>query len=237
LHTSNWRQFVVLITKEKFSVKEQANFDLEESIREDIKDRLDLVALAEQSNHSYHTFNYAYAGTTTLTMSALLHWNYQASKSWRTLFQFDHVLQGKRPQGALETLSLRMLDASKHGQLCQRGAYSEADLLAVAQKLYNKPDLQFWVPGQQDGVLAIMGRQPAKQVVLVIGTSSGKTMIVMISAAIADAGTTILVLPMVALWGDMLRHFHKVGIWPLVWSVDCKQSASLVIVSAKAACT
>jgi hypothetical protein len=36
-----------LISKEKFSVKERANFDLEESIREDIKDELDLVALAE----------------------------------------------------------------------------------------------------------------------------------------------------------------------------------------------
>ncbi|KAG4427332.1 hypothetical protein IFR05_017185, partial [Cadophora sp. M221] len=55
-----------------------------------------------------------------------------------------------------------------------------------------------------------MGRQPAEQVVLVIGTGSGKTMVVMIGAAIADAGTTILVLPM---------------------------SASLVIVSAEAACT
>ena len=59
----------------------------------------------------------------------------------------------------------------------------------------------------------------------------------MIGAAIADAGTTILVLPMVALRGDMLRRFHEVGIRPLVWSVDCKQSASLVIVSAEAACT
>jgi superfamily II DNA helicase RecQ len=59
----------------------------------------------------------------------------------------------------------------------------------------------------------------------------------MIGAAIADAGTTILVLPMVALRGDMLRRFHQVGIRPLIWSVDCKQSASLVFVSAEAACT
>src|SRR5271167_2648024 len=99
----------------------------------------------------------------------------------------------------------------------RRGAYTEADLLAVAQKLYNIPDLQFWVPGQQNRVLAVIGSQPAEQVVLVIGTGSGKTLVIMISAAIADTGTIILVLPIVALQGNMLRHFHKVSIWPLVW--------------------
>jgi orsellinic acid/F9775 biosynthesis protein OrsD/helicase-like protein/RAD3-like DEAD/DEAH box helicase len=237
LHTSNWRQFTASITKEKFSVKERANFDLEEDIGEEIEDELDLIALAELSNHSYHTFNYAYAGTTTLTMNTLLHRNYRASESWRTFFRFDHILQGKRPRGASETLSLRMLDASKRSQMRRRGAYSEANLLAVARKLYNAPDLQFRVPGQRNGVLAVMGPQPAEQVVLVIGTGSGKTMVVMIGAAVADAGTTILILPMVALRGDMLRRFHEVGIRPLVWSVGCKKSASLVIVSAEAACT
>ena len=57
-------------------------------------------------------------------------------------------------------------------------------------------------------MLTIMGPQPAEQVVLVIGTGSGKTLVVMIGAAIADAGTAILVLPIVALRGDILRRFH-----------------------------
>jgi hypothetical protein len=77
--------------------------DLEDYVGDNIEDELDLVALAEQSNHSYYTFNHAYVGTTTLTMSALLHRNYRASESWRTFFRFDHLLQGKRPRGALET--------------------------------------------------------------------------------------------------------------------------------------
>jgi superfamily II DNA helicase RecQ len=130
-----------------------------------------------------------------------------------------------------------MLDASRQSQPRRKGTYSEADLLAVARKLYNAPDLQFRVPGQRNRVLAIIGPQPAEQVVLVIGTGSGKTLVVMISAAAADAGTTILVLPMVALRADMLRRFCEVRIWPLIWSVDCKQSASLVIVTAEAVCT
>jgi superfamily II DNA or RNA helicase len=237
LHTSNWRQFAASITKEKFSVKERANFDLEEGVGEDIEDELDLVALAELSNHTYHTFNHAYAGTTTLTMNTLLHRSYRASESWRTLFRFNYILQGKRPRGASETLSLRMLDASKRGQMRRKGAYSAADLLAVARRLYNAPDMQLRVPGQRDGLLAVMGPHPAEQVVLVIGTGSGKSLIFMVGASVADARTTILVLPMVILRGDMLRRCHLIGIRPLIWSVDCKQSASLVIVSAEAVCT
>jgi len=97
-------------------------------------------------------------------------------------------------------------------------------------KLFDKPDLKFRVPGQRNGVLAIMGPQPAEQVVLIIGTGSGKTLPIMISATVSDAQTTILALPMVALRSDMLRRFHEVGIRPLIWSIDCKQSA-------EAACT
>ena len=82
-----------------------------------------------------------------------------------------------------------------------------------------------------------MGPQLAEQVVLVIGTGSGKTLVVMIGAVVVDARTTILVLLIVALQGDMLRRFQLVGIQPLIWSVDCRRSASLVIILAEAVCT
>lgn len=86
----------------------------------------------------------------------------------------------------------------------------------MAPKLYNALDLQFRVLGQRNGVLAIIGPRPAEQLVLVIGTGSGKTLLVIISAAAANAGTTILVLPIVSLRTNMLRHFHEVGIRPLI---------------------
>ena len=82
-----------------------------------------------------------------------------------------------------------------------------------------------------------MGPQPAEQVVLVLGTGSGKSLPVMVGTAVSDVSTTILILPMVALQADMLQRFHAVGIRYLIWSVDCKQTASLVIVSAEAACS
>jgi superfamily II DNA helicase RecQ len=74
-------------------------------------------------------------------------------------------------------------------------------------------------------------------VILVLGAGAGKALVVMIGVAIADARTTILILSTVALRGDMLRRFHKFGIQPLIWSIDCRQSVSLFIVSAEAVCT
>ena len=77
LYISNWWQFIVSITKEKFSVKEQANFDLENSIGEDIKDELDLITLVELNNHTYYIFNHVYTNIIILTINTLLYRNYR----------------------------------------------------------------------------------------------------------------------------------------------------------------
>lgn len=61
------------ICKEKFPAKDRANFDLEDNGVEDMEDELDLIALAEQSNHMYRMFNQVYAGSSMLTMNALLY--------------------------------------------------------------------------------------------------------------------------------------------------------------------
>ena len=57
-----------------------------------------------------------------------------------------------------------------------------------------------------------MGPQPAEQVVLVIGTGSRKTMVIMIRAIITNTGTIILILLIIALRSDILRRFHEVSI-------------------------
>jgi superfamily II DNA helicase RecQ len=93
------------------------------------------------------------------------------------------------------------------------------------------------VPGQRDGLLAMMGPHPAEQVLLEMGTGSGKSLEFMVGASVADAPTTILVLPMVALRGNMLDRCRRVGIQPLIWSIERRDSASLVIMSAEAVCT
>ncbi len=89
-------------------------------------------------------------------------------------------------------------------------------------------------------MLAVLGPRPAEQVVVVLATGSGKTLVVMVGAALDDGQTTILILPTVALRGDMLDRLKRVGIQPHVWSPAGRQPGRpgpLVIVSAEAACT
>jgi superfamily II DNA helicase RecQ len=124
-----------------------------------------------------------------------------------------------------------MPGAYKRSQVGQRLAYAQSTLLAVARKPYNQSGLQWRTMGQRDGLFAVMGPQPAEQAVVVLGTGSGKSLIFMVGVAAADARTTILILPAVALRTDMLRRC------PLVWSLGSGQHASLVIVPAEMACT
>jgi hypothetical protein len=119
----------------------------------------------------------------------------------------------------------------------RKGAYSAADLLAIARRLYNALDMQLRVLGQRDGLLAVIGPYPAEQVVLVIGTGSSKSLIFIVGASVADTRTTILVLLMVILRGNMLRRCYLISIRSLIWSVDCKQLVLLVIILAETICT
>ncbi|KAJ3453735.1 hypothetical protein MRS44_018367 [Fusarium solani] len=224
--------------EEKFSAKERANFDLEEiAAAEEVEDEAALADLAGMSNHSYRTFNHAYAGSTTLTMSTLLHRAYRASQSWRSLFRVDQLLQGKRPHTVSGTQAQGLLNACKKARFRTRPAQKEDGLLKVARRLYNDPGLQLRRPGQRDGMLATLGPRPAEQVIVILATGSGKTLIVIVSAALEGAATTILILPTVALRGNMLVRLGKVALKHYVWSPGSSKSAPLVIMSAEAACT
>jgi superfamily II DNA helicase RecQ len=72
---------------------------------------------------------------------------------------------------------------------------------------------------------------------VVAGTGAGKTLVALLSATVAHARTTLFLLPMVALRGDMLRRCQQVGIRPLVWSVESRETAALVFVAVESACT
>lgn len=209
LHTSNWRQLAAAITKEKFSPKERANFDLGFAGAGVV----DLVALAELSNHSYRSFNHAYAGATQLTMSTLLHRNYRASSSWCALFRLDQLLERKQARsrsGSAEEKALprRVLEAKRRAIPRAVGAHEEVDLLQAARALHNSPGFRFREPGQRRAVLAVLGPERAEQVVVVLGTGTGKSLLFVLSASAPHARTTIVVLPMVILRSDMLRRLR-----------------------------
>lgn len=244
-----WRQAAASITKEKFTPKERANFNMEDiTAPETIEEEEAIVDLAEASNHSFRTFNHAYAGSTTLTMSTLLHRARRASLSWRSLFRVDELLaeeiagvsRSKRPgQPTMgpDDIDGQMLRAYKKVRLRSRPLCREKVLLTAARGLYNDPDLQLRQPGQRDAMLASMGPNAAEQVVVVLATGSGKSLIVMVAAVLEGAATTIMVLPTVALRGNMLGRLEEMGIRTIVWSPGQRRSAPLILVSAEAACT
>ncbi|WKT54184.1 Helicase superfamily 1/2, ATP-binding domain [Fusarium oxysporum f. sp. vasinfectum] len=234
-----WRQVAASITKEKFSPKEQANFHLHEiATLDEVEDETELADLAGMSNHSFRTFNFAYAGSTTLTVTNSLHRAYRASQSWRSLFRIDSVLQGKRPRTVSEAQAQgSLLSACKKTQFRTRPVAREDGITSVARRLYNDPDLQLRRPGQRDALLATVGLHAPEQVVVVLATGSGKTLIFMVGAALEGSATTILILPTVALSGNMLGRLDKVALKHHIWHPGSRRSAPIVIVSAEAACT
>lgn len=234
-----WRQAAASITKEKFSAREQANFNLAEVgvLGEEVEDDAELATLVGMSNHSVPTFDHSYAGSTTLTTTSLLHRAYRASESWRTLFRIDQVLQGKRPRTVSETQAQGLLKSCGKTQFRIRPAAKGDEITTIARRLYNDPELQLRCPGQRDAILATLGPRAAEQVIIVLATGSGKTLVFMVGAMLGGARTTILILPTVALRGNMIGRLDKVALKHHTWFPGSTKSAPLVLVSAEAACT
>ncbi|KAH7183761.1 hypothetical protein BKA60DRAFT_475198 [Fusarium oxysporum] len=86
-------------------------------------------------------------------------------------------------------------------------------------------------------MLATIGPRAPEQVIVVLATGSGKTLVFMVGATLAGAETTILILPTVALRGNMLGRLDKVALKHHIWRPGSKKSAPIVVVSAEAACT
>ena len=242
-----WRQAAASITKVKFTPKERANFDMDSIMAPEVMEEEELlVDLAETSNHSFKTFNQAYAGSSTLVMNTPLHRAYRASQSWRTLFGIDDRLAreealangGKRAR-AIDDLDdgASIVEACKRTKLRARPVAKAKDMEAVARTLYNNAALRLRRPGQHGAMVATMGRHAAEQVVVVLATSSGKSLIGMVGAALEGAATTIMILPAVALRVTMLDRLRTMGLRHLVWKAGTWAAAPLVIVSAEAACT
>lgn len=236
-----WRQVAASITKEKFTPKERANFNMDDIDAPEAVDEEDLIVdLAEGSNHSFRTFNYAYAGSTTLTMNTILHRTLRASSSWRGLFRADGLFaeeDAKYNMSATCCIPSGVPSTYQMVRLRTRPRVREAKLEETARRLHNNPAMRLRRPGQRDALLATMGPGAAEQVVVVLATGTGKTLLVMVAAALEGAGVTIIVLPTVALRSNMLERIGHTGIRYVVWSPGEARSAPLVIVSAEAACT
>jgi superfamily II DNA helicase RecQ len=65
-------------------------------------------------------------------------------------------------------------------------------------------------------MLALLGPSFAEQVVIILRTGSGKTMVITVGVSLTDARTVILVVPLFALQDDLLGRFRQIGIQSLL---------------------
>jgi superfamily II DNA helicase RecQ len=92
--------------------------------------------------------------------------------------------------------------------------WSATALLKSTRKLYRDNTLQWKSVAQEQAITTVISW--TKQVVVVMATGEGKSLLFILSCILPDAGVTILVLSLVSLRGDLLRHVQELGIDHLV---------------------
>jgi len=76
-----------------------------------------------------------------------------------------------------------------------------------------------------------------EQVVVIMATSEGKSLLFILPYILPNARVTILVLPLVSLRGDLLRRVRELGIDHLVWAPSKLRDAPLVFMTIEAVYT
>jgi hypothetical protein len=127
-----------------------------------------------------------------------------------------------------------MLKKIAMGVYRPRKKWSVAALLKSARKLYRDDALQWKSIVQERAMTTVMSW--TKQVIVIMVTGKGKSLLFMLPCILPDARVTILVLPLVSLRGDLLRQVRELGIDHLVWALGELRDAPLVFVTVEAAC-
>ena len=237
LHISNWRQMTVAIVKIKFASHIscfEATGDDEDA--EEMEETI--TTMTKQRNHETQTVNRAYANQAGASFGnvwdGLIRMNLRASILWQDFWGVETILKAGKRGRESETVGRRPLTKRiAMGIYRPRKPWASEELLLGARKLYNNPGLAWRSPEQEKAMTTIMSW--TEQVVVVLPTGAGKSLLFMMPPTLADAGITVLVVPLVALRGDPLRRLRDLSIDHLEWSPGERREANLVLVTAEAA--
>ena len=240
LHISNWRQMTVSIVATKFAADIDC-FETDEADEDAEEIEADIRNMTRQRNHTTRTANRAYANQHNANFGnvwdGLIRKNLRASRLWQDLWGLDSLLGplGKRKQDKSESSSPRMLKRIAMGVCRSRKKWSAAALLKGARKLYGDEALKWKSAEQERAMTTVMSW--TEQVIAILPTGAGKSMLFMLPCTLPEAGVTILVVPLVSLRGDLLRRVRELNIDYLVWTLGEVRDAPLVFVTVEAACT
>ncbi|KAK5674103.1 hypothetical protein LTS10_013148 [Elasticomyces elasticus] len=236
LHIANWRQMTVAIVKTKFASHIglfEADDDDENA--EEMED--DVRAMTRKRNHKTQTVNRAYANQTGAAFGnvwdGLIRMALRASTLWQDFWVVETVL--KATKRAREEQDSRLTKRIAMGVYRPRKPWSSGALLGGLQKLYGNVEVGWKSDQQQEALVKIMSW--TEQVVAILPTGAGESLLFMLPCTLPDAGVTVLVVPLVSLHGDMLRRVREKDIDHLEWQPGENREAALILVSAEAAST
>ena len=234
LHVANWRQMTVAIVKTKFASQigcfEAADDD------EDAEEMDDAIkTMTKQRNHKTQTVNRAYANQTGASFGnvwdGLIRTNLRASTLWQDFWGVETILKvqkrGRDEEDARLTKRMAM------GVYRPRKPWSSEALLEGVRQLHGDPQMGWKSPEQEHAMTTIMSW--TEQVVIVLPTGAGKSLLFMLPGTLPDAGITVLVVPLVSLRGDLLRRLREMNIDHLEWLPGERREAGLMLVTAEAA--
>ncbi|KAI7349578.1 hypothetical protein KC320_g5979 [Hortaea werneckii] len=207
LHVANWRQISVAIVKTKFA-SHLEYFDPDEG-DEDSEETAPIIRImTDQRNHKTRT----------------------ASKLWQDFWGVETILKQKK-RGRTEQ-ECRLAKRIALGIYRPRKPWPAEALLGAVKKLYSNQATGWRSVEQKQALTQIMSW--TEQVVAILPTGAGKSLLFMLPCTLPDAGITILIVVLVALHGDMLRRVREMKIDHLEWQPGESREASLILVSAEA---
>jgi len=235
LHVANWRQMTVAIVKTKFA--NQIGCFAADSDDEDAEEMDDTIkTMTKQRNQKTQTVNRADANQTGASFGnvwdGLIRMNLRASTLWHEFWGVETMLKGKKRGRAAE--ESRLTKRVAMGVYRPRTPWSPEALLGGA-KLYGNDGMGWKSAEQEQALTTIMSW--TEQVVAILPTGAGKSLLFMLPCTLPDAGITVLVVPLVSLRGDLLRRLRELRIDHIEWSSGERRESGLVLVTAEAAST
>jgi superfamily II DNA helicase RecQ len=240
MHKQAYRHIAIAISDRYMKRK----FNRDDEKREKDEDEQQDDALARQSTHSPETAGSVYARSLQEAPSHVQTMRYRyrtASTEWHAVLEFNERMQSKEAvigmpvRGRLggdvgELLGVKRGRMEEHekspGPRIRRWqSLRQTDLQASLEGLLGK-EKQF--RGKQQAALrAIMdGKSP---VIVVMRTGGGKSLMFMLPASVKDAGTTVVVTPLIALKQDMRRRCRELGLECQEWDARRKIHDSCIL--------
>ena len=157
----------------------------------------------------------------------------RASTLWQDFWGVGTILKAtKHAKGDPESHLAKRIAM---GVYRPRKPWSSEALLGGLQKLYGNVEVDWQSNEQREALVTIMSW--TEQIVAVLPTGAGKSLLFMLPCTLPDAGVTVLVVPLVSLYGDMLRRVRAMKIDHLEWQPGEDREAALILVSAEAVST